>query len=162
MSTAFEQPKHLNVVTYRRVVRAVTPIFLGYGSLLPAILVFSLWRRVAAGEQFSAWLWIAALGVGLVPLGFVRLGLFWERSRPRYVEFLGERVFLAQCGAVAVRRFVAWSLMPDSVEPRYTRLQLVYRLGLGRKRWSMLLDDDTQIAELRHALTLHIPQGKTP
>ncbi|HEV2208992.1 MAG TPA: hypothetical protein VG167_09475 [Verrucomicrobiae bacterium] len=158
----FEQPKHLNVVTYQRVVRAFWPVFLVWGGLLSAMMVFGLWRRASLGEQVSAWRWGAAAGVGFLAVGLVRLGLLFERSRRRYVEFRGDRLFLAQRGTVAARRFVTWSLSPDSVEPRYTRLQLVYKFGFGRKRWSMLLDDATQIADLRHALTSHISQRDMP
>jgi hypothetical protein len=154
----FEQPKHLNIVTYQRVVRAVWPIFLFWGGLLSSMMVFGLWRRAAAGEHVAGWRWIGAAGVGFLLLGLIHLGLLFERSRRRYVELRGDRFFLAQRGAVAIRRFITWSLSPDPIEPRYTRLQLIYRFGFGRKRWSMLLDDASQIAELRDALTAHIPQ----
>jgi len=154
----FEQPKYLNAVTHQRFVRAVWPIFLFWGGLISAMMLFDLWRRAAAGEQVAPWRWIGAAGVGFLMLGLVRLGFFAERSRRRFVEFRGDRLFLAQCGAVAIRRFVTWSLSPDPIEPRYTRLQLVYRFGLGRKRWSMLLEDAGQIAELKQALAAHIPQ----
>jgi hypothetical protein len=157
MTTTFEQPKHLSIVAYQRLVRAVWPMFLVCGGLLSAMLVFGLWRRAVAGEQVSAWRWIAAASVGFLVVGLFWLGLLFESSRRRYVEFRGDRLFLAQRGAVAVRRFITWSMSPDPIEPRYTRLQLVYRFGLGRKRWSMLLDDERQIAELRDALT-QIPQ----
>jgi hypothetical protein len=158
MTATFEQPKHLNVVTYQRAIRAVWPVFLVCGCILSAMLVFDLWRRAAAGEQVATWCWIVATGIGFFMVGLIRLRLFFERSRRRYVEFRGDKLFLAQRGAVAFRRFITWSLSPDPIEPRYTRLQLVYRFSLGRKRWSMLLDDATQIAELRHALTAQIPQ----
>src|SRR5882672_7615263 len=120
----FEQPKHLNVVTYQRVLRAVWPIFLVGGGLLSAMTLFGLWRRAAAGEQVAPWRWIGAAGVGLSMVGLIRLGLFFERSRRRFVEFRGDRLLLAQRGAVAIRRFITWSLSPDPIEPRYTRLQL--------------------------------------
>ena len=152
MITTFEQPKHLSLVSYQRTVRAVWPVFLVFGCILSAMLVFGLWRRAAAGEQVAAWRWIAAAGIGFLQVGLIRLGLLCERSRRRYVEFRGDRLFLAQRGAIAIRRFLTWSLSPDPIEPRYTRLQLVYRFGFGRKRWSMLLDDEKQIAELRDAL----------
>ena len=158
MTTTFEQPKHLNVVIYRRVVRAVWPIFLICGGLLSAMMVVGLWHRAVAGEQVAAWRWVAAVGVGFLMVGLIHLGFLFERSRRRYVEFRGDRLFLAQRGGVAIRRFITWSLSPDPIEPRYTRLQLVYRFGFGRKRWSMLLDDASQIVELRFALTAQIPQ----
>ena len=91
-------------------------------------------------------------------VGLIRLGLLFERSRRRFLEVRGDRLILAQRGTVAIRRIITWSLSPDRLEPRYTRLQLVYRFGLGRKRWNMLLDDVSEIAELRHALTAQIPQ----
>ena len=154
----FEQPKHLNVVRYRRVVRAFWPVFLLAGGLTSVLMVFGLWLRAAVGEQVSAWRWAAAAGVGFCQVGLLRLGLVFERSCRRYVEFRADRLFLAQRGAVAVRRFVTWSLSPDPIEPRYTRLKLIYKSGFGRKRWSMLLDDASQIADLRHALTSQFPQ----
>jgi hypothetical protein len=122
------------------------------------MMAFGLWRRSAAGEQVSAWRWIAAAGVGFLQVALIRLGLLYERTRRRYLEFRGERIVLGQRGAVAIRRLMAWSLTPDLIEPRYTRLRFVYRFGLGRKHWSTLLDDETQIAELRHALISHIPE----
>lgn len=158
MSTTFEQPKHLNVVTYQRVVRAVWPVFLVWGGLLSGVLVFGLWRRAVAGEQIAMWRWVAGGGLGFLMVGLIRVGLIYEKSRRRYVEFRGDRLVLAQRGVIALRRFVAWSLLPDPVGPKYTRLQLVYRFGFGRRRWTMLLDDERQISELRHALSAEIPQ----
>jgi len=158
MTTTFEQPKHLNDVTCQRIIRAVWPIFMVCGCLLSGMMVFGLWQRAAAGEHVTAWRWIAAVGVGFVMVGLFRLQLLFESSRRRYVEFRGDKLFLARRGNIAIRRFVTWSLSSDKIEPRYTQLLLVYRYGFGQKRWSMLLDDDQQIKELRDALTLQIPQ----
>lgn len=82
-----------------------------------------------------------------------------ELSRRRYIEFRDGGIFLARRGTVGIRRFVSWSLSPDSLEPRYTRLRLTYKFGLGRKHWSMLLDDGGEIAALRHELSLQIPEN---
>jgi hypothetical protein len=157
MSTVFEQPKHLNVVIRRRLVRAVWPVVLIYCVILSVIILIGLWRKAAAGEPIAIWRWIGAAAIGLLMVGLVYLEVLFESSRRRYVEFRGDKLFLTQRGAIAVRRFVAWSLLPDPTEPQYTRLQLIYRFGLVRQRWSMLLDDKAQISELRHVLTSQIP-----
>jgi hypothetical protein len=96
--------------------------------------------------------------LGLWAAGLQCLALRLESSRRRYVEFRDDSIFLAQRGVVALRRFVSWSLAPDPLEPRYTRLLLTYKFGLTRKRWSMLLDDAEHIAALKHALSIQIPQ----
>jgi hypothetical protein len=158
MTTTFEQPKHLNLVTYRRVVRIFAPMFTIYGIFLSGMLIFSLWRRAEAGEQVATWRWMAAIGVGFLIPGSLRLNLLYEKSRRRYVEFRGERLFLAKHGVIAIRRFVTWSLSADPIDPRYTRLQLIYRCGFGERRWTMLLDDDSQISKLRYLLTSQLPQ----
>lgn len=158
MNAIFEQPRHLNVVEYHRFVRAVWPVLLVCGGLFSALAVFGLWLEAAAGEQIEIWRWIAAGGAGWLMVGVIWIWLVFETSRRRYVEFRGDRLFLSQQGVVAIGRFIAWSLLPDPIDPRYTRLQLVYRFGRGRKRWIMLLDDDKQISELRNALSAAIPQ----
>jgi hypothetical protein len=160
MTTTFEQPEHLNLVAYRRLVRVCWRIFLPCGALLSALLLIGLWRRAAAGEQVSTWRWLAAASVGFLEVGLIRLGMRCEKSKRRYLEFRGDRLFLSGRGGIATRRFISWSFLPDPLEPRYTRLQLVYRFGLGRQRWSMLLDDNQPLAALGHALMLHLPQSK--
>lgn len=157
MNVTFEQRKHLNLVIYRRRVRFVGSIFLAPCSLLSVMCVLNLGRRAAAGESLSAGSWFAAGRVGILLLVLIRLGFLWERSRRRYVEFRCDKVFLSQRGGIADKQIITWSLLPDLVDSQYTRLQLVYRFGLGQKRWSMLLDEDTQIAALRETLKLKIP-----
>lgn len=158
MSMTFEQPKHLNFVIYQRTVRALQPMLLVSGAILSGMMLIGLWRRAGASEQVSAWRWMAGVGVGLLMAGLIRLSLLFELSRRRSIEFRGGELLLTRRGVVALRRIIAWSLSPDPIEPRYTQLRLTYRFGLGRKHWTMLLDDDAQISELRHALTLQIPQ----
>jgi hypothetical protein len=154
----FEQPKHLNVVIYRRLAHALQPILLVSGVILSGMMVIGLWRRAEAGEQVSAWRWMTGAAVGLLSAGLVRLALLFEKSRRRYIEFRGDGLLLAQRGVVAPCRLISWSLSPDPIEPGYTRLGMTYKFGLGRKHWTMLLDDEAQIAGLRHALTLQFPQ----
>jgi hypothetical protein len=103
---------------------------------------------------------MAGAAVGPLNAGLLRLTLLFEKSRRRCIEFRGDGILLTPRGVVALRRFVAWSLSPDPIEPQYTRLRLTYRFGLGRKNWTMLLDDDAQILELRHALASQIPPEK--
>lgn len=161
MTTTFEQPEHLNLVAYQRLVRVCWRVFLPCGALLSALLVIGLWRRTVAGEHVSTWRWMAAASVGFLEVGLIRLGFVCEKSKRRYVDFRGDSLFLSGRGAIATRRFISWSFSPDPREPRYTRLHLVYRFGLGRQRWSMLLDDDQQLAALGRALTLHLQQNET-
>jgi hypothetical protein len=158
MSMTFEQPKHLSVVNYQRLVRTLRPMLLISGTILSGMVLIALWRRAESGEQVSAWRWMAGATVGLLMAALIRVTLLFEKSRRRCIEFRGDGLLLTRRGAIALRRFIAWSLSPDPIEPRYTRLRLTYRFGLGRKHWTMLLDDDAQISELRHALTLQIPQ----
>lgn len=161
MITTFEQPKHLNDNIYRRTVRMVWPLFLASGGLLSGMVLLKLWLRASAGESVSMGRWIAAAGVGfLSPFG-VLLMLRYQRSQRRYLEFRGDKIFLAERGNIARHRFISWSLTPDKLESRFTCLQLVYKFGLGRKRWTMLLEDAAQISELKQVLTLQIPQKET-
>jgi hypothetical protein len=158
VKTTFEQPKHLAAVSYQRLVRVLQPLLLAYGFLMSGLVLFVLYRRAAAGQKVTAVEWMVGATLGLWAAGLHRLVLRLEACRRRYVEFRVDGIFLAQRGVVAPRRFVAWSLAPDSLEPRYTRLLLTYKYGLGRKRWSMLLDDPEHIAALRQALSTQIPQ----
>lgn len=158
MITTFEQPKHLNDIIYRRTIRAIWPFFLILGGLLSGVVLLKLWLRASAGESVSMGRWIAAAGVGFVsPIGVLFL-LRYQRSQRRYMEFRGDKIFLAERGNIARPRFISWSLTPDKLEPHHTCLQLVYKFGLGRKRWTMLLEDAAQISELKQVLTLQILQ----
>jgi len=158
MITSFEQPKHLVVVQHRRVLRAMMPMLWLAGGCLSATMVLTMWRRSVAGGHVDAWEWIAAASVGLVQVGLIRLGLWYEGSRRRYLEFQGGKIVLGQSGPVATKRFITWSMAPDPITSEYMRLRLVYRCGLGRKGWTMLLDDRTQIEELRRELKWQMPQ----
>jgi hypothetical protein len=82
---------------------------------------------------------MAGAAVGPLNAGLLRLTLLFEKSRRRCIEFRGDGILLT---------------------PRGARLRLTYRFGLGRKNWTMLLDDDAQILELRHALASQIPPEK--
>jgi hypothetical protein len=157
MSMTFEQPKHLNVVIHQRAVRDLRPVLLVSGVMLSGLALIGLWRRAESGEQVSAWRWMAGAAVGPLMAVLMRLIPLSGKSRRRCIEFRGDGILLTGLGVVAFRRFVTWSLSPDPIEPQYTRLRLTYRFGLGRKHWTMLLDDDAQISELRLALTLQIP-----
>ena len=156
MSGVFEQPAHMNAVVYCRLVRMFWPLVLPFALVLSAVCVLGLWFRAAEGEQISTWRWMGAASVGVLMIALMRLKLLLESSRRRWIEFTGDRIVLAHRGAVAVRRFSSWSPSPDPVESRYTHLELTYKFGFGRKRWSMLLDDETQVEELRRALTAAI------
>lgn len=158
MIAPFEQPKHLAVVQHRRLLRVMMPMLWLASGFLSAITVLAMWRRSMAGWHVAAWEWIAAASVGLVQLGLIRLGLWYEGSRRRYLEFQGGKIVLGQSGAVAIKRFITWSMAPDPITSEYMRLRLVYRCGLGRKGWTMLLDDRTQIEELRRELKWRMPQ----
>jgi hypothetical protein len=158
VNTTFEQPKHLAAVSYRRQVRDFQPLIIAYGILMSCLVLFVLYRRTAIGQQVALWEWLVGATLGLWVVGLHRLALRLESSRRRYVEFRNGGIFLAQRGVVALRRFVSWSLAPDPLEPRYNRLLLTYKFGLGRQRWSMLLDDAEHTAALRHALSTQIPQ----
>jgi hypothetical protein len=158
VNTTFEQPKHLTAVSYHRLARAIRPLLIAYGILMSCTVLFTLYLRTAAGQAVTPLEWILAATVGLLAAGLHRLALRFQSSRRRYVEFRDGGIFLAQRGIVALRRFVSWSLDPDPLEPRYNRLLLTYKSGLGRQRWSMLLDDAEHIAELRHALSTYILQ----
>ena|SRR6266496_3728136 len=159
MSTTFEEPEHLSEVSYQRVVRAFQPVLILYAVLIPAPVLIALWRRAEAGQHVSVLNWMMGATVGLWAAGLLRLALRFEGSRRRYIQLRDDGLFLARRGVIALRRIVAWSLSSDTVEPRYTRFQVIYRHGFGRKRWSMLLDDDGQISQLRKALESHIPQS---
>ena len=158
MRTTFEQPKHLTRVCYRRAVHAFQPVLIVYGIVMSGLVLVALWRQAEAGAEISILRWMLGATVGLWAAGLIRLAMRLELSRRRYVEFRDGGIFLARRGVIALRRFVSWSLSPDPVEPRYTRLRLTYKFGLGKKHWSMLLDDDEQIAALRHALSLQVQQ----
>ena len=158
MNTIFEQPKHLTAVCYQRLVHAFQPVLIVYGLVMSGLVLMALWRKAEAGQEISILNWMLGATVGLWAAGLIRLAMRLELSRRRYVEFRDGGIFLARRGIVTLRRFVSWSLSPDPVDPCYTRLRLTYKFGLGRKRWSMLLDDDEQIAALRHALSLQIPR----
>ena len=158
MNSIFEQPKHLRVVSYQRLVRALQPILFVYGVVISGLVLVALWRRAEAGQQISVLRWMFGATVGLWAAGLMRFAMRLELSRRRYVEFRDDGIFLARRGIVPLRRFVSWSLSPDAVEPRYTRVRLTYKFGVGRKHWTMLLDDDGQIAALRLALSRQIPQ----
>jgi hypothetical protein len=157
MNTTFEQPRHLAAVSYQRVVRAIHPLLIAYGILMSCLVILVLYRRAAAGQEVTSLEWMLGATVGLLAAGLHRLALRLESSGRRYVEFRDGGIFLARRGVVALRRFVSWSLAPDPLEPRYTRLLLTYKFALGRKHWSMLLDDADHIAALRHALSTQIP-----
>lgn len=116
--------------------------------------------RASSGQPARTLDWVLALSSGFIIAGMIRLGLLWIKIERRYVEFRGERLFLAEGGVTAKRRLIEWSFSPDVVEPRYTRLLLVYKFGRGRKRWRMLLDDDRQISELKRSLEEQFPQEK--
>jgi hypothetical protein len=159
MSTTFEQSRQLNVVVYKRLLRDLEPVSLAAGVIISGILFVGLWREAEAGKQVAAWCWAASAGIGVLVAGQLRLLLLVNKSSRRYMEFQGDRLFLTRRRPVALRRVISWSLVPDPIEPRYTVLRLTYRFGRGRKHWTMLMDNDAQISELRHALTLRIPQS---
>ena len=158
MNKTFEQPKHLTAVCYQRRVHAFQPVLIVHCVVMSGLVLIALWRRAAAGQEISILRWVLGTTVGLWSAGLIRLAMRLELWRRRYFEFRDGGIFLARRGVIALRRFVSWSLAPDPVQPRYSRLRLTYKFGLGRKHWSMLLDDDEQIAALRHELSLQIPQ----
>ena len=158
MDTTFDQPKHLVAVCCLRLVRAFQPILFVYGVVMSTSVLLALWRKSAAGQEISLLHWMLGGSMGLWAAGLTRLGLRLGLSRRRYIEFRDRGIFLSGRGVVAFRRFVSWSLSPDAVDPHHTRLRLTYKFGLGRKDWSMLLDDDEQIAALRHTLSVRLAQ----
>lgn len=134
------------------------PLFIVNALLLSGLVLIGLWRRAEAGQQISGLNWVLGASVGLWAAGLARLALRLDMSNRRYLELRHNAIFLARRGVVALRRFVDWSITPDPVEPRYTRLRLTYKFGFGRKQWTMLLDDQAQISELRRELEARIPR----
>jgi hypothetical protein len=158
MGATFEQPKHLNAVCSQRLIQAFRPVLVTFAVVLAGLVLVALWRKADAGEHISVLNWVLGASVGLWSAVLVRLALRWELNNLRYLECRDNGLFLARRGFVAFRRFVDWSITPDSVEPRYTRLRLTYKFGFGRKQWTMLLDDQAQISGLRRELEARIPR----
>lgn len=152
MRATFEQPKHLNAVCYQRVVRTVRPLVIVSALLLSGLALIALWRRAAAGAQISATQWVFGGSLGLWVAVIAWLGLRLELWNRHHLEFREHGLFLAGRGGVPFHKFLYWSITPDPVEPRYTRLRLTYKSGFARKQWTMLLDDESQISELRDSL----------
>ena len=150
----FEQPKHLNEVRYRRTARIFRPALVVYLVLMPMVMYIALWSQVEIAEKVSIARWLECSMYGLMgPLylwGLMRFEASWRR----YIEFRGERIFLAMHGEYAIARVKGWSFTPYPDDPRLTRLLLTIS---HRKNWSMLLDDENQIAQLRQELEIRVP-----
>ena len=91
--------------------------------------VFGVCRRAVSREEVSVWRWIGATGIGFLIVGLFLLGAAFESSRPRYIEFQGDKLFLAGRGAVPVELVMTWSSAPDPMGPSYTRLCWFIDLG---------------------------------
>src|SRR5688572_4939730 len=87
VSAMFEQPKHLSLVSHRRVVRALQPMLIVYGVVISGSVLIGLWQRAAAGQRFSILHWIVGATIGLWAASLIRLTLRFEMSRRRYIEF---------------------------------------------------------------------------
>jgi hypothetical protein len=158
----FEQPKHLSKVRYQRAVRTLRSLIIVSALLLSGLGLIALWRQATAGQQVSTAQWVLAGSLGLWVAVVVWLGLRLELWNRHYLEFRDQGLFLAWRGGVPFHRFLDWSIAPDPVEPRYTRLRLIYKSGPARKRWTMLLDDEAQISELREMLGRRITHTQSP
>jgi len=120
------------------------------------LLLLKLFLRVQAGQNISEFEWIVGASAGVIVFLLLRLALSISLSRTRYMEFKGGKVDLAGQGKIALNRIREWSLRPDAVAG-CLRLQIVYKFGLGKKRWSMLLDDRNQAEQLKIALESAAP-----
>lgn len=154
----FEQPKNLTDADRKRQLRFSTLLFLGPSVLISILVLLKGVRRFQAGQRVSDWEWIFAAGVGGLVFVMVRLGMYLSLSAAKYVEFANNHVLLAGCGKIRSNRIMDWSFTPDNVAPDTQRLWIVYRFGLARKRWSMLLDDPAQIEQLTHVLERMFPK----
>jgi len=154
----FEQPKHLNAVCYQRVIRTLRPLLIACAVILSGLALTALWRRAEAGQQVSGLNWVLGASVGLCAAIVCRLTLRFDMRNRRYLEFRDEGLFLSGRGFVNFGRVLDSSISPDPIEPSYTRVRLTHKSGFGRKHWTMLLDDEAQISELRDALEARMPR----
>lgn len=152
----FEQPKRLNVVLQKRNVRLAYPAFIGMGLLLSAMLLFGTWQKAKMGQHFSPSAWIGLAFIGPLQITALLLMLRFYSER-RYIEFRDNGFYLSSRGNIKLKRIVNWSISPDLIEPRYFRLQIIYKYGFGRKRWTLLLDDHAQVSQLRDGLKERLP-----
>ncbi len=155
----FEQPKHLNVRAYQKYGRAIRSIGIRLGMVASGMLILILVSRSFSGPRVSIWEWAASIAIGLWVAGLILLGawcLKWQRS---YIEFKSRGLFLSRIGVVSYKRIASWSFSDADPEMHARKLIVVRKLGRGRCRWSMWMDDETQIASLRARMAgLGIPE----
>lgn len=154
----FEQPKHLTIADRKRQLRFSTLPILFPSVVLSILMLSKVVLRSQAGHRVSNSEWILAAGVGGLVFVLVRLGMYLSLSAAKYVEFASKHVLLTGYGKIGIKRIVDWSFESDNVAPHTQRLSIVYRFGLARKRWSMLLDDPAQIGQLTHTLEELFPK----
>ncbi len=80
----FEQPKHLNKVRYRRIVRIFRPALVVYLVLMPMIMYIALWSQVEIEQKVSIARWLECSMYGLLTGPFLFRGLMrfetsWRR-----------------------------------------------------------------------------------
>lgn len=158
----FEQPKHLTKANRVKQIRGAALVFLFPSVLLSVVTIAIPLQRYQAGREVSDWEWILAASIGLIQFLLVRLGLYISLSSARYIEFKGDKIDLAERGKIAISRIKEWSLTPDTLAPGCLRLRIIYKFGFGRKRWSMLLDDQNQADQLKIALNTAVPFVASP
>src|SRR6266446_3176991 len=118
MNITFEQPRHLNSLSYQRHIRALRPMLLVFGATLTAFVLLALRYKAHSGQQISGVHWVLGATTGGFAVGLMWLTLRFEASIRRWVE-LGDKGFLlAKRGFITDKRLIAWSLTPESLEPR--------------------------------------------
>lgn len=148
-----EQPQHLTRQIHEKTFRLVLPMSISSAMLLSGTMVTILILEASHGKGTDAFRWIAALSVGpLVAAGMITLLSNVSRRR-RFLELREDGIRLSDRGLIRWNRILEWTPAPWSADNRVTRITVTYRFGFGQQRWSMLLDDTGQIANLQDRFT---------
>lgn len=155
----FEQSRRLREIQSRRMVVALRPFATKLGAVYSGLMVAGSILRSFSGEHVPVVSWLASMAVGPVATGGLLFSVWALRWQRRRIEFRDHELFLSGVGWIGFGKILSWSLLPDRSDPSHTRLVVVRKFGRGRCRWSMWMDDETQIASLRARMAgLGIPE----
>jgi hypothetical protein len=148
----FEQSRRVAEIESRRIGVALRPFAIKVGAAYSGLMIAALILRSSSGERVPVGSWLAAMALWpVVTGGLLSLVLVARWQRPR-IEFRDHALFLSGVGRIEFGKILSWSILPARSDTGHWRLVIFRKFFGGGKRWSMLLDDETQIAALRNAL----------
>lgn len=156
----FEQSRQIAAEVHKREIEVMTIIFLVLGHLLAAFIVYVLFLKGMYGSEVFAWQLVAAIPFGIVFTGVCRAALHLVLIRRKFLQFNDRGIRMTDHPTVAFDRFVSWSFTQPREDLRFVKITLKFKALIGINKWSMSLRDRAQIAELKNALRMHLPNAK--